>query len=240
MKTKYGHQREFPENRAGECPTAWVLCQQNAPFRSHRFACLVHLTLIKQPFEYQEAVTISQLPSLQSLCLKFPSAVTAFSDEASEGYVMPASCMLTQLTSLNVIISVGLASSFNGISFLTNLRSFSWNNSTNQDRYLPWHSINSLPSLRCLTVAGPDVELPLPVAGMTSLEVLELSRYGKGWWHSLESFTAANCVTKLTCKDWTYHVPNLTPLQRFTALQHLVLIRGAVFKENTFGRSLVC
>ena len=141
-----GHQWDFPENLAGECPTAWVSCQQNAPFRSHRFTCLVHLTLIKQPFVYQEAVVVSQLPSLHSFCLKFPSAFTTFSDEASEGY------MLTQLTRLSLIVSANSARSFNGLSFLTNLRSFSWNNSTTQDRYLPWDSINSLPSLRSLIV----------------------------------------------------------------------------------------
>ena len=71
---------------------------------------------------------------------------------------------------------------------------------------------------------------------MTSLEVLQYaSRSYKGWWHALESFTAANCVIKWRlCQDWTYNVPKLTPLQSFTALQHLVLIRGAVCMEKAY------
>ena len=139
--------------------------------------------------------------------------------------------MLTQLTSLSLIRNVDSARSFKGISFLTNLRSFSWNHRALRD--LPWDPINSLPSLRCLTVAGPAADLPLPVAGMTTLEMLEVeSRSYKGWWLALESFTAVDYVTKLTCRDWTHFRPSLTPLQSFTALQHLVLIRGADFQSK--------
>ena len=86
-----------------ECPTTWTTCPQNEPFRHHRFSCLAHLTLVQQPFGYQEAITVGQLRSVRSLCLTQSASGSAFSEQASKSYMLPAPCMLPQLTSLSLI-----------------------------------------------------------------------------------------------------------------------------------------
>lgn len=96
---------KLPVNLSGECPTKWRTCPENAPFRPQRSAHLAHLTLEKQLFGSAEALMISQLPSLRSLCLKQPATFGALSVfvAAPKGYTLPAPCMLTHLTSLSLI-----------------------------------------------------------------------------------------------------------------------------------------
>ena len=164
---------------------------------------------------------ISQLPSLHSLCLKELHTGGVFSEEAAEGYLLPAPCMLTQLTSLSLIAAQDSAKDLTGIALLTNLRSLHWGSWEN----LPWDSIKSLASLRQLTVAAWHLDHPLPVAGaLTGLEsLLVAGAPDEDCWGLLDSLTAVNSVTKLICMDThdIFYPPNLTPLLSFTALQHL-------------------
>ena len=58
---------------------------------------------------------------------------------------------------------------------------------------------------------------------MTGLEVLDVAGTGwEGFWHILDSLTSVNSITKLICRDAGLLTPNLSSLQTFTALQHLV------------------
>ena len=201
----------------------WIISKIGATFRPHRFVCLVHLTLRFQTFGYQKAIIISQLPSLRSLHIMYSATVEVFLDDPSEPSLLPAPCMLTQLASLSLTECMVSAEGLNGISLLTNLHTFSWAKYVGE---VPWASISSLPSLKCLTVEGPSINRPLPVGRMTGLEVLDISDVRcEGCWGILNSLTAINSVTKLTCRDestWTAH--KLTPLHSFTAVQHLILI----------------
>ena len=209
---------------AGGCPTMLTISKRDATFRPHRFVCLVHLVLAFQPFGYREAIIISQLPSLRSLHM-YSATVEAFLNEPSEASLLPAPCMLTQLASLSLTECMVSAEGLNGISLLTNLHTFSWAKYVGE---VPWASISSLPSLKCLTVEGPSINRPLPVGRMTGLEVLDISDVlGEGCWETVNSLTAINSVTKLTCRNgsrWRAH--KLTPLHSFTAVQHLVLINS--------------
>lgn len=205
----------------GECPTAWITRPQNAPLRPHRFLCLVHLTQLGQAFGYQEAIAISQLPSLRTLHLINSTTVSAFSEAAPDGYMLPAPCMLTHLTSLSLVRVVS-ANDLKGISLLTNLHSFSWKACAED---LPWGLISCLLSLKCLTVASPNLNLLLPAAGMTGLKVLDVAgNPGEGCWNTLNSLKAVNSITKLTCRDGAFFAsPVFTSLQHFTDLQHLAV-----------------
>ena len=75
-------------------------------------------------------------------------------------------------------------------------------------------------------MAGPNHERSLPVAGMTSLQVLDIAgKPNEGCWKTVNSLTALSSITKLTCRDGRFVTHDLTPLQSFTALQHLVIIK---------------
>ena len=133
--------------------------------------------------------------------------------------------MLTQLISLS-LTGAGNQHPLDGVSLLTNLHSFSW---TGDLTALPWCSLSPLPSLTCLTVRGTgNNKPPVTVGGMTGLKVLDIEGTGcADCWEILNSLTAVNSITKLTCKDAAIlplsRMRRLTPLQSFTALQHLVL-----------------
>ena len=217
------HRSTFPVKFSGECPTTWQTCPENGPFRPHRCSHLVHLTLDEQPFGYSEAIMISQLPSLQSLCLTHPATLGALSEEIPEGHTLPALCMLTQLTHLSLTKwPTTDQAALSGNSLLTNLHSFSWNGDI---RAAPWGSLSPLSSLKCLTLSGSRNRQPsLSEAGMTGLEVLDIAGTGwEGFWHILDSLTSVNSITKLICRDAGLLTPNLSCLHNFTALQHLVL-----------------
>ncbi|KAL3152777.1 hypothetical protein ABBQ38_012364 [Trebouxia sp. C0009 RCD-2024] len=204
----------------------------NAPFRPHRFACLVHLRLFGQPFGHQEAVTIGQLPCLQSLQVVDPTTGGAFSKSAFEGQVLPAPW--SHLTSLGLTRIKDVAEDLDSISMLTTLRSFAWENNVGD---LPWCSISSLPFLKCLTVAGLDVDRPPPMADMFALEVLDLKLTGCrrfDCWNILDNMVS-NSITKLTCRPGnTFSRPPMY-LQNFTALQHLVLTGFRIDSDDNFA-----
>lgn len=101
-----------------ECPTIWTTYPHNEPFRHHKLSCLAQLTLVQQPFGYQEAINIGQLPALRSLCLTQSGSGSAFSGQASKGYMLPAPCMLTQLTSLSLINIADSAEDLKGLFFI--------------------------------------------------------------------------------------------------------------------------
>ncbi|KAL3133058.1 hypothetical protein ABBQ38_006964 [Trebouxia sp. C0009 RCD-2024] len=207
-----------------ECPTIWTTCPQNQPFRHHRLSYVAQLTLVQQPFGYQEATNVGQLPALRSLCLAQIGSGSAFSEQASKGYTLPAPCMLTQLTSLSLINIGDTAEDLKGLSLLTNLHSFSWTKYVGE---LPWASVCGLPCLACLTVAGPNYDRPLPVAGMTGLQVLDVAgKPNEGCWNTLNSLTALSNITQLTCRDGGFVLHDLTPLKSFTALQRLVIVKN--------------
>ena len=89
-------------------------------------------------------------------------------------------------------------------------------------------------------MAGPEVEHPLPWAGMTALEMLDIESIdSRGCWHTLKSWTAVNCITKLICRDEVCSEPNLPPLQSFTALKHLVIIHGTAWLVEDVWAKLV-
>ena len=182
----------------------------------------MHLTLDEQPFGYQEAVVINQLPSLRSLHLTHPATVGALSEEIPEGHTLPAPCMLTQLTSLSLTQwPTKDQPSLSGISVLHNLHSFSWDGDATA---VPWGALSPLSLLKCLTLSGSRTrQFPLSEVGMTGLEVLDIAGTGwEGFWHILDSLTSVNSITKLICRDAGLLTPNLSSLQNFTALQHLV------------------
>ena len=170
-------------------------CSRDASFTPHRFACLVHVTLIEQPFGQQEAFAFSHLPSLRSLHILDPATGGAFSDQISEGYTLPAPCMLTQLTSLSLDRIMDSAGGLSGILVLTNLHSLSC---VKTEGAIPSDSICSWPSLKHLTALGPNVDRPLPMAGKACLQVLYVAGLpNEGCWDTQNNLTAVTSVTKL-------------------------------------------
>ena len=215
----------------------------NAPFWPHRFAHLVHLTLVEQPFDFWEAVIISQLPGLRSRCLielrtYHPAEVWLKGivlPWKPWDHTLPVPCMLlTQVTSLSLDDSWwGEAIDMIGISFLTNLRSFTWSHYVAAES--PWRSIRSLPNLKCLNLAGFCGEYLLSIADLTRLEVLDVAgifrRVSCG---TLNRLRAVNCITQLTVSGTQACV---TAAQGLTALQHLVLVKYSCSgNEDRFGK----
>lgn len=81
--------------------------------------------------------------------------------------MLQAPCMLTHLNSLSLDRIAGSTKRISGSSLLTNLCSFSW---TGHLRALPQGVIASVPSLKCLTVAGAHPSPPdtCPYGGLAT------------------------------------------------------------------------
>ena len=91
-----GHQLKYVvSNVSGESPTAWT-CDEEDPFRPHRFPRLEHLRMDHIQLGYPAIIGLmSQLHSLRSLCLIAPFMIGGLSDKTLEG-------LLTELTSLSL------------------------------------------------------------------------------------------------------------------------------------------
>lgn len=188
---------------------------------------------MRQPFKYPEAVMFSQMPALRTMCLIHPAPLGAFLKEGADGQMLPAFCMLTQLTNLSLDQIHSPVRGLLGISILTGLRSFGW---TQGDRDVPWDAISPLSSLECLTLGVPDVKRRMPVPDMTGLKVLELRcRVDEGCWNTLNRLTGINSIVKLTCWNSSYTPCVLSTLQAFTALQHLVITEVLPLRHVDWG-----